>query len=406
MTLNNTVKIIAAYFLVFVSVVFLLNQLFIPGLLAPGHFLNWDAQHYYWISQNGYEGFRVAFFPLFPFVWKGLSLGIHGITIFNAATFLVAFFFLVKELKSSIPETVLYLSIPSFLFFFLPYSEAVFFASSTLLIIGMKKHLLPVTLTGLIMATLARPAFTVLVPALILAELLGGKADRKMLARLGTYVLVAIAGTFLVILVQYLYTGSWFGFPGAQKDWGNELQWPKLPLTSWAGGLIVRLDAAALLTGLTAGVVLLILLVHTKFRKKYPVPKEVLLSLGYLAGITLSVLAFRGGSLFSLNRFVFSTPFIIVALNYFLHSEINFTYRRLIIGVFTLLIFFTVLYQPYVHIRTFLNFVFLVMYMSLILSVKSDNPRIANISFYGLMGLNLFFQVFFFTRFLSGGWVG
>jgi len=406
MTINNTAKIISVYFLVFASVVFLLNQWFVPGLLAPEHFLNWDAQHYYWIRNNGYEGFHVAFFPLFPFTWKGLSLGIHGIAIFNGATFLAAFYFLVKELKSSLPETVLYLSIPSFLFFFLPYSEAVFFAGSTLLLLGMKKHLLPVTLTGLIMATLARPAFTVLVPALILAELLGGKADRKMLARLGTYVLVAIAGTFLVILVQYLYTGSWFGFLGAQKNWGNELQWPTLPLTSWAGGLIVRLDAAALIIGVAAGVFLLLLTVNSKLRENYPVPKEVLLSLGYLAGITLSVLAFRGGSLFSLNRFVLATPFLIVAVNHFVHFDIKFRDRHILIASLVILAFFTLLFHPYVHIQTFLFFIFLTFYMTLILSIKSDKSIFSKVSLFILTGLNFFFQVFFFTRFLLGGWVG
>ena len=64
---KSELKIISLYILLFSVLLFLVNKFFMPGILASANFLNWDAEHYSWIKDNGYEGFRVAFFPLFPF---------------------------------------------------------------------------------------------------------------------------------------------------------------------------------------------------------------------------------------------------------------------------------------------------------------------------------------------------
>ena len=123
----------------------------------------------------------------------------------------------------------------------------------------------------------------------------------------------ALLGTLLVGLIQYAdHTGRWFEFFGVQKLWGNFLQFPQLPLRFWGGEMIGRLDGTALLFGLSAGLVLLRHLLPGKYAPQTQLPKEVVLSLAYLGGISLTVLLFRGGSLFSLNRFVFAVPFIIV----------------------------------------------------------------------------------------------
>src|SRR5690606_31502392 len=103
-------------------------------------FLNWDAEHYHWIRNKGYEGFRVAFFPLFPFIWKLIPIGAIGVSVLNGCVFLVSFYFLIRQLGSSWKEVIVYLSIPGCIFFFLPYSEALFFLCSTLILIGLRKN--------------------------------------------------------------------------------------------------------------------------------------------------------------------------------------------------------------------------------------------------------------------------
>ena len=113
-------KIIGIYFLAFVLVISIVKIFFIPNLLSTDHFLNWDAIHYFTIKNKGYDtGFIVAFFPLFPLVWKGLHVGVYGIVLFNAFLFLTSFYFLIKNLNLKLSELLLYLSIPSFLFFYL-----------------------------------------------------------------------------------------------------------------------------------------------------------------------------------------------------------------------------------------------------------------------------------------------
>ena len=124
----------------------------------------------------------------------------------------------------------------------------------------------------------------------------------------------------MVSFIQFLDTGEWFKFFEAQKHWGNFLQIPRFPLTSWAGGFIVRLDGFAFLIGIILGGFLLGLIFKLKQFRNTIIPSEVIFSLAYLGGITLIVLLFRGGSLFSLNRFIFATPFIIVAFNFWIKS--------------------------------------------------------------------------------------
>ena len=399
------IKMIILYALFFISVLFLLNHFFFPNILDVQNFLHWDAEHYYWIKNNGYKDFRVAFFPLFPMLWKVCSLGVYGIVIANALLFLVSFYFLVKLIGATNREVLLYLSIPSFCFFVLPYSESVFFASSTLLLIGLKKKKNILVLLGLLLSTLSRPAFTIFIPALLIAELICEQVNKQLFLRILAYIFTALLGLLLVGLIQHHYTGIWFNFFEVQKGWGNKLQMPSFPLTSWAGGLIVRLDGAAMLTGTLAGIAICLYVVKARWKKRVHMPKEVIFSLSYLAGITLSVLMFRGGLLFSLNRFVFAVPFIIVAIHFYLVQGIHFSRKQLIIG-FVLLFLFWLSFGSYVHIQALLKYILLSLYLFLVILIKVPNKSAGNIFYYLLILLNVIFQFVFLIRFLSGGWVG
>lgn len=405
MKITKEIKLISLYTVLFISIIFIIKSFFNPELLNTKNFLNSDAEHYYWIKNFGYEGFRVAFFPLFPMIWKVLSLSIIGIVFFNSLLFLCSFYALIRVLKATPIETLLYLTIPSLIFCYLPYTESVFFASSTLLFIGLKKKRLWLVLIGLFLCTLSRPAFVIFIPALIIAEFLTETIDKKMFIRIIWYISIALLGNLIVGMIQYSYTGKWFEFFEVQQGWGNKLQIPKLPLTSWAGGLIVRLDGAAMVIGTVSGIVLLLKMFNVKFLNKIAFPKEIIFSLAYLGGITLSVLLFRGGSLFSLNRFVFAVPFIIIVLNYFYNLKFQLDKKALIIG-FSLIFIFFFLFGSYGHIQTLLRFLFLSFYLFLILALKSENILFSKFSIITLIGLNVFFQLYFYIRFLNNGWVG
>jgi hypothetical protein len=403
------IKIIALYTFVFVLMISLIKYFILQELFDKSNFLNWDAQHYFAIQKNGYEGFLVAFFPLFPMIWKILGVDVFGIVFLNLTLYLVSFYFLCKSLNLNKLELILYLSIPSSIFFILPYSEAVFFASSTLLILGVKKEKMPFLLIGLFLCTLSRPSFTLLLPALLIMEVFGSRKDWKMIRRFVLYLIVSLIGVLVVALIQYVETGSWFEFFKVQQDWGNHIQIPKLPFTTWGGNMIVRLDGIALIFGLISGIYLFLYIIDLKKFKFTSIPKEIILSLAYIGGITLMVLIFRGGSLFSLNRFVFATPFILIVVNYFLNISF-FLSKKQILVLFFLILIYWLMFGSYVHIQAFLKYCLVTFYVLAIFLTKSINNRFSKFSFIVLIFLNFIFQLVFFTHFLMTkgdvGWVG
>ena len=403
------IKIIGLYTFAFILFISLIKYFIFPDLFLRSHFLNWDAQHYFAIQKNGYQGFLVAFFPLFPMIWKSIGGDVLGIVFLNVLLYLVSFYFLCKKLKLSRLELLLYLSIPSSIFFILPYSESVFFASSTLLIVGVKKEKMLLVLIGIFLCTLARPSFTVLIPALMIMELVGSVKDWKILRRLFLYVFVSLLGILVVSFIQYVETGRWFEFFKVQQGWGNHLQIPMLPFTTWGGNMIVRLDGIALIFGLLSGAFLLVYILNLKVFKLSVLPKEIILSLAYVGGITLMVLIFRGGSLFSLNRFVFATPFILIVINYFLGLDFFLSIKQLFV-IFLLIVLYWLLFGSYVHIQAFLKYFLVSFYVIAFFLIKSMNVQLSKFSFIVLIILNFTFQLVFLTHFLMTkgdvGWVG
>ncbi len=393
------------FYILFLSAILVtMQQIWFPDLLKSEHFLNWDAEHYEFIKQNGFESYRVAFFPLFPLIWKFLALGTYGAVLLNSIVFLMTFYLIVRKLKiKNSLEIVLYLTIPSFIFFYLPYSESIFFLCSTAILFGIKDKKYYLIYIGLFFAILARPAFTIFIPALIITEFFSEFRTKTWL-RISIYIGISLVGVLLVSFIQFLDTGEWFKFFEAQKHWGNFLQIPSLPLTSWAGGFIVRLDGFAFLIGIISGGFLLGLIFKLKQFRNSVIPSEVIFSLAYLGGITLIVLLFRGGSLFSLNRFIFATPFIIVAFNFWLKSDFCITKKQLF-SIFGLIFVFWLLFGSYVHIQLMLKYLLVTFYAILIFAMKSEIQFIRKWSLIALIFLGFTFQIMLFVRFLNGNWV-
>lgn len=399
---------IGVYLLLFVFVIVAIQQIWFKEIISSVNFTNWDAEHYKYIKEFGYQGFRVAFFPLFPLIWKLFNVNELGIVIINALFFLFSFYILIKKLNiKSIKEIALYLSIPSFIFFYLPYSESLFFLCSIIILLGLKKNIHYLVYIGLLFAILSRPAFTVFIPALIITELLSNRKGKGNLIiyRISAYLLISIIGIVIVGVIQHIDTGIWFNFFSVQKGWGNQLQIPHLPLTSWGGGFTVRTDGFAFLIGILSGGYLLLSMLKLKYFKEKTIPKEVIFSLSYIGGITLLVLLFRGGSLFSLNRFVFATPFIIIILNYWINLEFHLKLKHLL-SIFGLVLLFWLFFGSYVHIQSFLKFTLLSLYVLLLFNLKSDKQIIKNSSFVILIIVNFTFQIIFYLKFLLGEWIG
>jgi hypothetical protein len=268
------------------------------------------------------------------------------------------------------------------------------------LLIGLKNDKATFIYIGLFIAVLARPAFTIFVPAFIILEfLILNKKERSF--RIIAYITISILGLLCVSIIQFIDTNEWFKFFEAQKNWGNKLRVPSLPLRSWGHGYAIGLDSLAFLIGTISGSFILY-----KFFKSTPklISKEVAFSCLYLAGITLSVLLFRGGSLFSLNRFVLATPFIIVAFDYWTNQKINLKLKEIVLIFLCICIFF-LLFESYQSTYQFLKFTSLSLFATLFFSIKSDKKVIKKYSYILLIIICFIFQAVSYVGFLNLKWI-
>jgi len=298
----------------------------------------WDACWYADIAEHGYrfsalQQSNTAFFPLFPYIWKLLwkltGTGITGICIYNLSMFTAGMLILKKAFNFSWAYFLLFASVPSNMFIYVPYSEATFFFFSSLILAGLKTQRTQLLVTGLFFASLARPSAAFFIPAIILMELLHFGNRRDFVKRLLCYCAAPVTAILLIFLFQYRSTGVWLAF---FKDGRSRVaHLPEFPLTTWEGLKNLWLDGLALFFGILAAVVLVVLLVR-KLRSPATVhpEKALVFSLVYAAMAVITILLFGvrdaegGSSLLSLNRFVMATPYFTVIL-YFLshHIEIN-----------------------------------------------------------------------------------
>lgn len=363
----------------------------------------YDAENYWLIAQDGYaESWLTAFFPLFPRLWS-LGFSFIEISFLNAVIFIFCISYITWKWKVSRFIHITFLALPSILFFFLPYSESLFFLFAALLLLGLSKRSVVLVLSATFLAALTRPTISVFIPAFWLLSLVEYRLGQKkfdwktpLYGSIGS-----ILGLFAVFWVQSMYTGEWFTFFESQKLWGNELRIPSLPFSSWGGNNIVKLDALATLVGLSAGV----FIVWSFFfkRKVAGINREVIFSLLYLAGTALLILLVRGGEFFSLNRFIFSTPFFLIVLHWVYESVQWKRWYLLPIAFFVI----ALLFGAYVHIQALLKWLImagiLAIWVFILMSKKQGRSLIVRNA---MLLLLVLIQAYFFWRFLNSDWIG
>jgi hypothetical protein len=281
---------------------------------------------------------------------------------------------------------------------FLPFSEALFFMACGLSLVGMKLKRNDFGFIGMLIASLTRPVIYVFIPALILIALVIKNRDDSK--RLVFYILAIITGLVVVVTLQYSITQDWLAFFHAQKLWGNSLQIPHFHFTSWSGDNMVRFDGTAFLAGMIATVALVYM--YTK-KKLASFNEAELFSLLYLAGICWIILLTRGGSMFSLNRFVFATPFFFIALSLLLKRTWQIKEYMLLFFGFNA---FWLLFGSYVHILQVLSYLLLTLFLMSFLLISHPKKYIGTTAFVICLIGNIFLQVYYYYGFLSGLWVG
>lgn len=297
----------------------------------PTSLVRWDAMWYNAIRAHGYSFTpnvmsSTGFFPLFPLLWRLSHLGPIGISFLNLGITAGALFLLQRRLHLRRSVVLLFAAFPSSLFLYLPYTEALFFLFSSLVLLALARReqspaaLGPALFGGALVRATAfcyLPALGVLAAVAVLQQ---PSTWRRWAGWLFTNGLITGAGLFLVLLYQWYQTGVWFAFNKSQAVWDHHLRVPRLPFVSTQdndGALWI--DGLALLVG-SACLAWVARTVWRVARQQAAAPAPVLLfSAAYVAAtmlVTVLNAPVEHGqtSLLSLHRYVFCNPFFLVLL--------------------------------------------------------------------------------------------
>lgn len=304
------------------------SVLYIVGILdyapAPDNVIEWDAGWFNSIRLHGYDYVpngqsNVPFFPLFPYLWRLLHLDGIGISIINFGLLLLGMAYMARTFSLSRGQVLILLSVPSVFICCVPYAEALFFLFGAVLLCGLHRQNLGLTLLGLFGCCLSRSAATLFLPAFVLAEALActSKAMLPQLAlRLGTGLITIAAALGIVMFLHYQATGDPLIFFTAHENWGHKMDWHLSPrLFSSAGLVVLWLDAIALLAGLAAALACLSLGITWVWQwfQQGPAPaapsRALTFSLGYVLAAICFILLYQADNTVGSSRYVLATPF-------------------------------------------------------------------------------------------------
>lgn len=306
----------------------------------------WDAKWYWSIVSDGYsyspdQKSNVAYYPLFPWLWKFIQISPLGISIMNWTISLAGVFILGKALNIPLSRVYIFLSFPSIIFFMVPYSESIFLFGGSLILIGLHKNQLSLILIGVILACLTRSIGSILSLCFLFTYLLNIKKSLSLLDHLKSLLPIAVSLTINAVVQSYQFyeTGVQFNYLEVQAQWGRVIDLPSLPLTTRPFPSTMWTDYLALFIGIFSGAYILRSAFNKISNTTFEINNATLFSLLYLAGVTCVTLLFSGkyvsGNtvIASLNRFVFATPFLLIFLNEMLNRAKQSNKRKALYSI-------------------------------------------------------------------------
>ena len=360
------------------------------------NFLQFDAVHYYKIAFIGYNHKRSAFFPLFPFIWHLIGNSMSLILIVNNIFFSLSFAILNAMFSWNYYQKILFLSIPSGIFFYLPYSESIFaLACSILLYFMFQNNQWGIILTFFFLSFI-RPSVTILLPALAIYLFFENYTILSKIIIIFSCTLLSILAFWVVNMYQYSYTNIPWGFFSAQSTyWDNHWRIPTFPLWTYGDNLILGLDLFSFWAACWSFYLLIINFLKKIRAQNLLFPPIWIFVYSYILGSTLLVLLTRGGSLFSLNRFIFATIFGGLFVN---HFSLNFLLhnKKILMGLIMVVSFIN---KPWINIKHFLTIVTTFLPILLIYLQSYKLIRIL------LILLFVTLQIILIQKFMSGIWV-
>lgn len=207
---------------------------------------NWDAAYYHKLKDSLYKGtseniiYRYAFYPFFPIVWKVTHVNGHGIVLLNFIFFALSIILLSSIFLRGSPSEmfffILALLLPTSVVFYLPYTEATFFLTFSIALVGLLKKKYWLFFLAMLCLSMTRPTGMILMVVFILANtvaLIGHKRISIFLKDCILSVLPIFIGWFLVMLLQYSGSGSWSTYLQACTLWVKQPDL-LLPVRDWS----------------------------------------------------------------------------------------------------------------------------------------------------------------------------
>ncbi len=355
-------------------------------------FLQFDAVHYYKIVHIGYNHKRSAFFPLFPWIWKTLNGYISIGILMNTLIFSITFAIVNQIFQWNYWQKVLFLSIPSSIFYFLPYSESLFALISVFLLYAIIQKKDWGIIFSFLLISFSRPAFIILLPSLAIYLIFESFTIQRKIKIFSLSSFMSILALWLVNEYQYSQSQISWGFYTAQQTfWDNHWRIPRFPLSSYGDIHIFRIDLFCFVIGISCGFLLIINL-FKKIKKQSSIEKHLIFIYAYLAGICLLVFLTRGGSLFSLNRFVLTTVYGGIFIIHLPQILRNNYLPWILLSILIILNGYSHIKHILVQLPIFLPFILLSFYD------KKWSKILIILLFIG-------FQLYFMQKFMLGLWV-
>jgi len=388
--------------------------------------MQFDVGWYASIVRQGYIYSNVpedncAFFPLFPLIWKLMirhTGSIWAVCIYNAFAFITGMYILKRAFRFSWAYFLLFLSLPSNMFMFVPYTESTFFLFSSILLAGIQCDNKYLVILGLLLTSVTRPVTFFFVPIILISELLSYRDFGSFIRRSLLYLTVPVSGIIAVFIYQLESTGVWLAFFKVQSRlFHHQFSWPVFPLNTWGGARILWIDAFAIFFALAAGLALLIVIIRRikKGNVDGNVPdRAFVFSMAYLAICGLYILFSNGvdggggTTLVSANRYIIATPYFAIFLLFCnRHASTDKVFR---------ISFFLMLALSFISFRTFgpwfsqyselVKFIYRLFFAINIFMHVAFNTNFGKRLIPLIYMLNMVLQVVLLQQFASGEWVG
>ncbi|MCK6648671.1 MAG: hypothetical protein L6Q66_03355 [Bacteroidia bacterium] len=377
-----------------------------------------DAAHYAYIKENSYNvspeneetKYDIAFFPLFPLIWKFFSN--FGIVVLNFLFFITSIILLASIFcKDSLQKAMLIsLALPTLTVFLLPYTEGLFLFCISLSLWGYKKENKKIYFIGLLLASITRPVFLLFICAAIatsIYELIKGKKInlKFLLLTCSPFII----GTLSVAAYQSFYhDGSFFAFMSSQKHWGTYFRIPDT-VNDWSNEGY-GMNSWALIFFSVFGILILVYNLISKSynsEKKYPFWYNF--SWIYLLATCCYVILFQGGCLHSLYRYTICSPFSFILIFYHLEDTSSIS-KKYILFITSLFVITTILFFKNVDYSanwdfSKMGFVLLMTNLFIYLIRQYLNNRLFFTIYFALILAGILWNTYLYNMFFSKAWI-